>query len=300
MLLLLSRCAFGPVYGLIACANSESSRLKLQPRSSMCIRDLTTRSSLTPSRYCVRPNSGLIQPNGTVDVQGTTAIKAGCSHANTSTVLLQAMKEDPPLDAKCRDKFLVQSVIMKSDDASNVAAIWSDIEKTAKTSIQERKIRVNFLPADGALSHTNGVAASARREEEPPAYSSPSPQFGSPATHSAVTSREPKNAGGTQSSRDTNASSSAGPSSTLASAATAVSNAVPKSQEDLNQQLADAKAQISKLTSQLADLQLRQRKIQEASEKMQTVVHQTGETGVPVQIVAGLCLLSFLLAYFFF
>jgi hypothetical protein len=208
------------------------------------------------------------------------------------------MKEDPPLDAKCRDKFLVQSVIMKSDDVSNVAAIWSDIEKTAKTSIQERKIRVNFLPADGA--HTNGVAAPARQEEEPPAYSSPSPQFGSPATHSAATSREPKNAGGNRASGDTNASSSAGPSSTLASAAAAVSNAVPKSQEDLKQQLADAKAQISKLTSQLADPQLRQRKVQEASEKMQTVVQQTGETGVPVQIVAGLCLLSFLLAYFFF
>jgi cobalamin biosynthesis Mg chelatase CobN len=209
------------------------------------------------------------------------------------------MKEDPPIDAKCRDKFLVQSVIMKSDDVSNVAAIWSDIEKTAKSSIQERKIRVNFLPADGALPHTNGVAAPTRQEEEPPAYSSPSPQFGSPATHSAVTSREPKNAG-TQSSGDTNASSSAAGPSTIASAAAAVSNAVPKSQEDLKQQLADAKTQISKLTSQLGDPQLRQRKVQEAGEKMQTVVQQTGETGVPVQIVAGLCLLSFLLAYFFF
>ena len=26
------------------------------------------------------------------------------------TVLLQAMKEEPPLDVRCRDKFLVQSV----------------------------------------------------------------------------------------------------------------------------------------------------------------------------------------------
>jgi hypothetical protein len=40
-------------------------------------RDLTPRSPLTPSRYCVRPNSGLIQPNGTVDVQGTTNIELG-------------------------------------------------------------------------------------------------------------------------------------------------------------------------------------------------------------------------------
>lgn len=210
------------------------------------------------------------------------------------------MKEDPPLDAKCRDKFLVQSVIMKSDDVSNVAAIWSDIEKTAKSSIQERKIRVNFLPADGASSTTNGVTAPVQHEEEPPAYSSPSPQFGSPATYSAVTSHAPKDAG-TKSTGETKASSStAAASSTITAAATAVSNAVPKSQEDLKQQLAEAKAQISKLTNQLGDPQLRQRKVQEASETMQTVVQQTGETGVPVQIVAGLCLLSFLLAYFFF
>jgi hypothetical protein len=30
-------------------------------------------------------------------------------------VLLQAMKVEPPLDAKCRDKFLVQSVAVTSD-----------------------------------------------------------------------------------------------------------------------------------------------------------------------------------------
>lgn len=40
------------------------------------------------------------------------------------TVLLQAMKEEPPLDAKCRDKFLVQSVAVSADkEFSNVASI---------------------------------------------------------------------------------------------------------------------------------------------------------------------------------
>ena len=210
------------------------------------------------------------------------------------------MKEDPPLDAKCRDKFLVQSVLMKTEDVSNVAAIWSDIEKTAKASIQERKIRVNFLPADGSASNANGDAAPTQHDDEPPAYSSPSPQFGSPAAHSAVTVIEPKG-DGTKTTGETNASSPSGKvSASIASAATAVSNAVPTSQDDLKRQLADAKDQISKLTSQLGDPQLRQRKFQEAGEKMHTVAQQTGETGVPVQIVAGLCLLSFLLAYFFF
>lgn len=39
-------------------------------------------------------------------------------------VLLQAMKEDPPPDARCRDKFLVQTVALSPDsDASNIPAV---------------------------------------------------------------------------------------------------------------------------------------------------------------------------------
>lgn len=41
-----------------------------------------------------------------------------------SPVLLQAMKQEPPLDAKCRDKFLVQSVAVTPDkEFENVSAI---------------------------------------------------------------------------------------------------------------------------------------------------------------------------------
>lgn len=40
------------------------------------------------------------------------------------TVLLQAMKEEPPIGAKCKDKFLVQSVAVTGDmEYSNVTAI---------------------------------------------------------------------------------------------------------------------------------------------------------------------------------
>lgn len=39
-------------------------------------------------------------------------------------VLLQAMKEEPAADAKCKDKFLVQSVAVGRDmEFSNVTAI---------------------------------------------------------------------------------------------------------------------------------------------------------------------------------
>ncbi|KAH9166060.1 VAMP-associated protein [Lactarius sanguifluus] len=40
-----------------------------------------------PKLYCVRPNSGKVEPGQTVEVQ----------------VMLQAMKEEPPLNAKCKD-----------------------------------------------------------------------------------------------------------------------------------------------------------------------------------------------------
>jgi hypothetical protein len=114
-------------------------------------------------------------------------------------------------------------------------------------------------------------------------------------------------------------------SSNLASATTAttakisalasnVMNATPTSAAELKEQLAEAKATIARLTSQLKDDGLRQRKTEkvaeDARERLTTgttgagVVQQTGrgavQEGVPVQIVAGLCLLSFLVAYVFF
>jgi hypothetical protein len=43
-------------------------------------------------------------------------------------VLLQAMKAEPPADAKCRDKFLVQSVSITPDkEFSSIAAVVSNI-----------------------------------------------------------------------------------------------------------------------------------------------------------------------------
>ena len=79
------------------------------------------------------------------------------------------MREDPPPDARCRDKFLVQSVAITPErDMGNVTAIvsqtshmsrhmltiqqWQNVEKISKSSIEERKIRVIFLPADGTVS----------------------------------------------------------------------------------------------------------------------------------------------------
>jgi hypothetical protein len=206
------------------------------------------------------------------------------------------MKEDPPPDAKCRDKFLVQSVAISSQtdtDSANVSQIWTNIEQTAKSSIQERKIRVTFLPADGstpaaaAAATTNGVS---HDDEQPPAYSSPA--------QSAVTPSR-------STEKDTSmADSTVG--STIIGGASSATSALPTSQDDLKQQLSTANAKIKQLQEQMAE-GIRQRKPQEAASKAAENVQQSLQTasqqapgGVPLQVAAGLCLLCFLVAYFFF
>jgi len=201
------------------------------------------------------------------------------------------MKEDPPADARCRDKFLVQSVLVDDSEESNVATLWSNVEKTNKGSIQEQKIRVTFLPPAGADStQLNGGST----RDEPPAYTSPTSAYGSPAPASSSDAKSPSMAESTRSTTSaTEAPSSSG-------AYSAVTNAVPKNQDDVNQQLSAAQARIKDLTNQLSDPQVRQRKIGDAQEKVQTMTQQVQDTGVPLHIVAALCLVSFLIAYMFF
>ncbi|KAL8887928.1 MAG: hypothetical protein Q9205_005028 [Flavoplaca limonia] len=270
---------------------TQSLRLQNPSNDPIAFKVKTT----APKQYCVRPNSGKIDAGRVVEVQ----------------VLLQAMREDPPPDARCRDKFLVQTVTLSQDsDASNIPAIWQNIEKVSKSSIQERKIRVVFLRAEGS-----GVTPSQRPPQEahtgdeaPPAYGSPAPSFGSPGPE-AVT---PMNRSTDNKARmESTGTHSAIPNnqSTTSAAASNIAQAVPTSGEDLRAQLADAKATISRLTQQAEEQGLRQRKTdavnQDSRERITTGttgmgIQQQPADGVPVQIVAALCLLSFLFAYFLF
>ena len=95
----------------------------------------------------------------------------------------------------------------------------------------------------------------------------------------------------------------------MSAAASEMVNVVPSSNEDIKAQLAQAKEKIKALTMQVDEQGLRQRKAdavnQDSRERISTGttgmgVQQQPADGVPVQIVAALCLLSFLLAYFFF
>ncbi|KAL8828933.1 MAG: hypothetical protein Q9191_002303 [Dirinaria sp. TL-2023a] len=258
-----------------------------------------------PKQYCVRPNSGRIEPGSEVEVQ----------------VLLQAMKEDPPLDARCRDKFLVQSIPITQDkESSNIAAIvsthlykWSNAEKRAKAEIQERKIRVVFLPADGTTSTPthNNVNGSHLGDEAPPAYGSPVQSFGSPAanTGTPATRSTETSQSYPQDVKESASGAAATAQSTLANTASSVVNTLPKSTADLRQQLADVKAELAQTIEEREEIVQRQKRLdaisQDARGRITTGtagmgVQQQPSDGVPVQIVAALCMLSFLLAYFFF
>ncbi|EEQ87249.1 integral ER membrane protein Scs2 [Blastomyces dermatitidis ER-3] len=230
-----------------------------------------------PKSYCVRPNSGRIGAGESIDVQ----------------VLLQAMKDDRSVGTS-KDKFLVQSVAVSTDkDFSNVSSIWQHVEQTSKSSIQEQKIKVEFLPpqdsAETATAEINGIASP---EEEPPAYTSPNAsKFDTPT---AVRAALP------------DATSSDAPKAeSRHSPLAAVPPKEDTASEELKSKLAEARAQIEKLRDQLADQGLGQRKISSTapgstSSGLQQHPPQPAEIGVPLRVVAGLCFLSFLLAYLFF
>ncbi|KAJ5179775.1 hypothetical protein N7492_002985 [Penicillium capsulatum] len=238
-----------------------------------------------PKHYCVRPNSGRVEPGKHVDVQ----------------VLLQALKEEPAADAKCKDKFLVQSVAVTRDmEFANVTSIF---EKASKSAVIERKIRVVYLASDSDSEPKN--VNDSVVEDEPPAYSSPGGNFETPAPKkSAADSASPVPAPEftEKSAKSQPSPPPSEPASTFSNAKTAVANVLPSSDE-LKAQLTEANAQIQRLKDRLADQGLRQRKTgSEAKATPATMQqqHAPSEPGVPLQIVAGLCLLSFLIAYLFF
>jgi ABC-type transporter Mla subunit MlaD len=126
--------------------------------------------------------------------------------------------------------------------------------------------------------------------EPPPAYSSPSEDT---QVHDAE-------------AKEIKTDSEPAPASMVGTAVSAAKNAAGNTSDVLKEQLAQAEATIASLKN---DLQsgLRQRKTTSTDESTTATPAQNlaqatrqGAEGVPLQIVAVLCLVSFLLAYFFF
>ncbi|PBK97584.1 VAMP-associated protein [Armillaria gallica] len=92
-----------------------------------------------PRLYCVRPNSGRVEPGETVEV----------------AVMLQAMKEDPPLNAKCKDKFLIQSTLITPEKESkalhDILSFQWNIPEGAndEAKVFQQKLKVAYLRREG-------------------------------------------------------------------------------------------------------------------------------------------------------
>ncbi|KAF3340223.1 vesicle-associated protein 1-3 [Carex littledalei] len=83
-----------------------------------------------PKKYSVRPNTGVVQPGSTCNV----------------TVTMLAPKEIPQ-DYHCKDKFLVQSVVVEEGTASK--DIVSDtFNKGSDKAVEEYKLRVIYIQAN--------------------------------------------------------------------------------------------------------------------------------------------------------
>ncbi|CAK7239801.1 MAG: phosphatidylinositol-binding protein scs2 [Sporothrix thermara] len=296
---------------------SETLRIRNPNPTPVAFKVKTT----APKQYCVRPNSGRIEPDREVEV----------------TVLLQAMKQDPPADYKCRDKFLVQAVPITGDkEFVSVQEIWDRVEKS---DVQERKIRVSFLPAENPDAvaptitparqiATNGVDATP--DVPPPSYVSPreKPQSnGGMSPEASFADRKapiqeavsPSPPAPRVPSPPHVAPAAVATAPVVASVPVAARTTTTTNDKDatiaaLTAKLAEAEALVSSLRK---DGGLRQRKgaasgadvsekpsdanatpASSAAQLQQEI--QQGTEGVPLQVTAILVLMSFLLAYFFF
>ncbi|KAF9172559.1 phosphatidylinositol-binding protein scs2 [Mortierella sp. AD011] len=212
-----------------------------------------------PKQYCVRPNSGRVEPGQQLEVQ----------------VQMQAMKEDPPIDFKCKDKFLVQSVAITAEREQLAPAdLWPTIERDAKDQIREKKIRCVFL-AEHEITQI--------KEEETEQLTSSRSSSAAQSTHSTINSHPAPQT-----------------SITTTSSETPVSTATLAEIAALKRELQTAQETIQKLQGEASVL--RQRKPETASSApVMTSVHvKTQQEGYPVTYVYGAAVAAFLFAYIFF
>ncbi|MEE6509676.1 hypothetical protein FKM82_027315 [Ascaphus truei] len=99
---------------------------------NVCFKVKTT----APRRYCVRPNSGVIEGGSSINV----------------SVMLQPFDYDP--NEKSKHKFMVQSIIAPSD-TSDMEAVWKDAKPD---DLMDSKLRCVFeLPAENDKPHDGEI-----------------------------------------------------------------------------------------------------------------------------------------------
>ncbi|KAJ2864081.1 phosphatidylinositol-binding protein scs2 [Coemansia aciculifera] len=277
-----------------------------------------------PKQYCVRPNAGRIEPGDSVEVQ----------------VVLQPMKEEPPVDFKCRDKFLVQSIqITPEMESMPMTELWAMVEREAKSSINEKKLRVRYTsdstPSNGTQQPQSPVddnaekgvtsptqqqqqksAAPQRASHQNRALPGPSPlaravedHGESPAEDDAMTKEAPAVAdkllkeASNRLFPETSAATSPGDTTMYY----ATDNAMVGQSSDADQELVRAKATIKDLERQLADY--KHKLSEKASTSGKPLVGKAASQlqsspvsvdGLSMNSVAIIAFVAFLIGYFFF
>ncbi|EDO18031.1 hypothetical protein Kpol_1045p15 [Vanderwaltozyma polyspora DSM 70294] len=94
----------------------------------------------SPKVYNVKPNSGVVKPGETVQVQ----------------IVLLGLSEEPAIDAVCKDKFLILALPLPyALEGRTVADVWTELEKEFKTLMVSKKIKVGYLNGgDQGLAET--------------------------------------------------------------------------------------------------------------------------------------------------
>ncbi|GIY78076.1 hypothetical protein CEXT_566131 [Caerostris extrusa] len=107
----------------------------------VCFKVKTT----APKKYCVRPNSGVLDPKQVVNV----------------AVMLQPFDYNP--SEKNKHKFMVQTMIIPDGDV-NLDNLWRDAKPE---SLMDSKLRCVFdLPADGTVQNTSNVDSELKKAAE--------------------------------------------------------------------------------------------------------------------------------------
>lgn len=108
----------------------------------------------SPKKYCVRPNTGVVKPGETVDV----------------LIIMQQQKEWPLDLTACKDKFLVQSLILDPRQVANVeggrvdvATLFEDAQPSP--SLASVKLRVAYTVAHAPPSPVREDAAGEQRAQ---------------------------------------------------------------------------------------------------------------------------------------
>lgn len=102
-----------------------------------------------PRIYCVRPNSGVLQPGATENI----------------AIIFQGLTEEPQLGSKCKDKFLFVGVPCDgSIDPKHVSTSWNELTEGKTTSDTKVKVVFNYDSPMNTITEEKSV-----RDEPHPA-----------------------------------------------------------------------------------------------------------------------------------